>query len=266
MHAASLATRSALCDLQRRIDPIRRRIVEHALYPRLREPWALRVFMEHHVYAVLDFMSLLKALQRRLTCLETVWIPPADRQAARLVNQIVLGEESDEIPGLGPLSHFELYLEAMGECGADTGPVRALVAGLGAGRDWRAAAGDAGVPAAARDFLATTMQEVETAPDHALAAGFVFGREGLIPAMFRNLVAELHRSRQADLGWMIVYLDRHIQVDSEEHGPAAERLVEHLCGDDPARWADAEAAARRALSARLALWDAIEAGLFGTRT
>jgi hypothetical protein len=87
---------------------------------------------------VWDFQCLLKALQREVTCVDVVWRPTPDPAARRLVNEIVLDEESDAAPdwlGGGHLSHFELYLAAMDRAGADAGPIRGLLADLEAGLD-----------------------------------------------------------------------------------------------------------------------------------
>jgi hypothetical protein len=53
------------------------------------------------------------------------------------------------------------------------------------------------------------------------------------------------------------YLERHIEVDGEEHGPMALRMVASLCGEEPKRWQEAAEAAESALQARLDLWDGI---------
>ena len=76
--------------------------------------------MEYHVYAVWDFMSLLKALQIELTCTTLPWKPVGDTKIRRLINSIVLEEESDVDADGNPSSHYEMYLDAMIECGADT--------------------------------------------------------------------------------------------------------------------------------------------------
>jgi hypothetical protein len=113
---------------------LRLRLVEHPLYSSLQGPAEVRIFQQHHVYCVWDFMTLLKALQRRLTCVDLPWLPTPDPAARRLVNEIVLGEESDEDGAGGHCSHFELYLGAMRDAGADTEPIETFLAALRAGQ------------------------------------------------------------------------------------------------------------------------------------
>ena len=71
-------------------------LLAHPIYARVNDLAALRAFMQHHVFAVWDFMSLLKSLQRRLTSLEVPWLPPEDPEAARLVNEIVPADMLEE--------------------------------------------------------------------------------------------------------------------------------------------------------------------------
>ena len=243
--------------LRDRIAPLRAALLNHPVYESLHDLDGLRRFMEYHVYAVWDFMSLLKALQRRVCCVDVPWTPPADPAACRLVNQIVLGEESDVDPTGLPTSHFELYLRAMGQCGADTGPIDRFVAVIRGGTAVRSAIESAGLPAPVRRFLAATFDRIDSGDVAAIASAFTFGREDLLPDVFEQIVAKLARAPGSGLDGFRYYLDRHIELDGDDHGPMAERLVENLCGDDPARWDAAEAAAVAALEARLALWDGI---------
>ena len=111
----------------------RQRLVDHPIYSLVDSPDRLKRFMESHVFAVWDFQSLLKAMQQRLTCTSVPWLPTPDPEARRLVNEIVLDEESDELPEGGAASHFELYLDGMRRTGADTGPIDRLLAQLADG-------------------------------------------------------------------------------------------------------------------------------------
>lgn len=237
------------------------RLLAHPLYAAVRDERALRLFMRSHVTCVWDFMTLLKALQRQLTCVEVAWHPSPDPAARRMINEIVLDEESDLAPGGGHLSHFELYREAMRDAGADGRPIDALIAGLQAGLPPRAALAAAGLPPAATTFARTTLDVALDGALHEVAAAFTWGREDVIPDMFRRLVSGLARRDPSRWGRLRHYLERHIERDGEAHGPAARALVARLCAGDPQRLEQARAAARRALQARLELWDALLAEL-----
>jgi len=211
--------------------------------------------MESHVFAVWDFMSLLKALQMRLTCVTSPWTPTALPESRRFINEIVLGEESDEFEGRA-VSHFELYLEAMREAGASVGPVSDLLAEIRSTPVVEAVERGE-IPEGARAFLRTTFSLIATGKLHALAAAFTFGREDVIPEMFRALVRDLNREQDGRLRTFLWYLERHIEVDGEDHGPLSLRMVADICGSDETKWAEAADAAEDALRARLVLWDAI---------
>jgi len=210
--------------------------------------------MEHHAICVLDFMTLVKRLQSEVTCARAPWVPADDPVSARLINSIVLDEESDDAFGPEPASHYAWYLAAMDEVGADTGPIRALEQRLRAGDEPTRAVDESSLPGAAKQFGRTTF-ELAAGPLHVVAATFVFGREDVIPRMFLPLARELHR-RGVACELFLRYLERHVEVDGDLHGPLATRLFERTVRDDRARRDEAFRAARRALAARERLWDA----------
>ena len=269
MTAAAAPLALSIEAIEHRIAPLRERLASHPLYPSIRTPAHLRLFMESHVYAVWDFMSLLKSLQRGLTCVDVPWVPTRFPASRRFINEIVLGEESDEYEGR-PASHFELYLEAMEKAGASTAAIRGLIHATSSVRDEELPTGGAGksvqweswmvvrgVPRPAKRFMETTFRVIREGSLPAQAASFTFGREDAIPSMFRSLVRDLNHQMDGDLGQFVWYLERHIEVDGDEHGPLSLRMVADLCGDDPAAWSKAGDAAEAAIKARLALWDGI---------
>ncbi len=215
----------------------------------------LRTFMESHVFAVWDFMSLLKALQASLTCVSAPWIPGKFPESGRMINEIVLGEESDVYEGRA-ISHFELYLEAMRQAGANVGPIGAFIDRVREGFSVSRALDESGAPDEAQAFVRSTFSFISQNKPHVTAAAFTHGRENLIPAMFRQIVRDL-RGGFEGLGVFEYYLERHIEVDGDSHGPLALRMLEELCGNDPRKKIEAENAAAQAISARVKLWDAI---------
>jgi hypothetical protein len=249
---------SAIDRLEEQISDVRGRVVSHPVYAALDSHDAIRTFQEHHVFAVWDFMSLLKSLQRNLTCVGVPWVPTGPAASRRLINDIVLVEESDELGG-GFISHFELYLGGMTQAGADTAVITGFIDRIRGGQPVFEAIEAAGVPAPSAQFMRTTWEFIETAPVHVQAAAFAFGREDLIPEMFSQVVDV--NDRLGSLGTFVDYLARHIQVDDEEHTPMAMQMLADLCGDDEARWADCAGAVNRALEARLRLWDGILAAI-----
>ena len=237
------------------LEPLQARLAAHPLYGAVRTIEALQLFMESHVFAVWDFMSLLKSLQRALTCVDLPWRPQGDGASRRLINEIVLGEESDLYHGES-LSHFELYLRAMEACGARSGAVRGLLRVLGQGGPLPEAL--AAAPSAAATFVRSTFAVIETGAVHRMAAAFTFGREDLIPEMFTAFVRELDTELPGRVAVFRYYLERHIEMDGDEHGPMALAMLRGVCHSER-DWVEALESARAALEARLALWDAIHA-------
>ena len=235
-------------------------LCNHSLFQEITSLCKLQLFMESHVFAVWDFMSLTKRLQQDLTCTRLPWLPPADPQAARLINEIVLAEESDEHPRNGHCSHFELYLEAMEEVGANTSPINRFISLQRQGIPADAALNLIQAPPGVARFVDDTLRLVSSAPTHCVAAAFLHGRERVIPAMFEQILKQDDLThRQAPTFYN--YLMRHIELDAEEHGPAAEQLLERLVTADPAYRQQANDTALAAIESRITFLDEVQASL-----
>lgn len=243
----------ALGDLRRSLD-------DHPIYGAVRTLEDLRVFMQHHVFSVWDFMSLLKELQRVVAPPRVPWTPPAGGNIVRFINELVLEEESDratpeETDSPRFASHFELYCEAMREIGADTSVVETFVETLSQ-RGLEEALNLPEVPRASAHFMRQTFDFVEQGKPHITAAALALGREQIIPSMFRALLDSMRIGR-TEAPLFHYYLERHIHLDDGFHAPMSLRLMSELCGDDAARIDETQAAAREALQARIGFWNGV---------
>lgn len=244
--------------LQKELASSRHLLLNHSVYSRVQTLPDLRCFMEHHVFAVWDFMSLLKGIQRELTCVRVPWVPRGIAATRRLINEIVLEEESDLAFNGQPTSNFEVYLRAMQECGANTAPIQCLLAALETGASLKESLDAAKVPPSVRQFVDTTFDVIDQGHAHILAGALTFGRKDLIPASFRQTVDKLRPQFPGQLETFLYYLDRQISLEASVHIPLAQQMVRGLCGDDPERWHDCQEVARRCLEARMVLWDGIK--------
>lgn len=242
---------------------VRDRLIEHPLYAQIDSLERLRILMKHHVFAVYGFFSLAKKLQNIVTCTSVPWIPVEDGTSARLMNDIILGEESDTDGRGGYTNHFHLYKEAMEEVGADAGWVDGYVERLKRGEDPIEAVRAGELPENVVQFVSYDMELALHAEPHQLAASFCWGREDLIPDMFGEILPQLGFDG-VDESRFKYYVERHILLDEHEHAPLARRLVANLCGEDPLKEQEAVDAAVRALQTRIRLWDGVLAEI--TRT
>jgi len=243
--------------LKERLAPLRAALLEHPLYREIDCLESLHIFQENHVFAVWDFMSLLKELQRRLSCVDVPWLPTTDATGCRFINEIVLAEESDEDGQGSFISHFELYRRAMTQCGASTAAIDGFLDSLRRGTPVHAALKSGTLSACVRSFVGQTFAFIEQGDLCGIASAFTFGREDLLPAVFQRIVDELDVETGGGLDVFKYYLNRHIGLDGDEHGPMAGKLMQSLCGSDESRWQIAEQAAVRSLEARRVLWDGI---------
>ena len=249
---------SYIQNLEKNLSSTRKSLINHSLYSKLDSKQKLVEFMENHVFAVWDFMSLIKALQRNLTCIEVPWIPNENRLAGRLVNEIVLAEESDVDLNGNPKSHFELYLESMIQIGASTKKIEDFIFKIKTLKSYNKSIENINISPVVKEFMDFTFNIINTNKNHVIASVFTFGREDLIPDMFIEIVKKLSINDEIKADHLIYYLDRHIEIDADEHGPMALKMIEKLCGEDEIKWKEAEIASKKALEMRIKLWDYIE--------
>lgn len=230
----------------------------HPVFSRITDVASLRAFMQVHVFAVWDFMSLAKRLQRDLTCIELPWMPPADIDAAHLINEIILGEETDTGPDGHPISHMQLYLNAMREVGADTLQFERFLDLVRDRVPVENALGRVGAPNCVIDFVTHTLNVAIGERTLVVMANFFYGRENVIPGMFQRLLDSWSLDRSAAPAF-VYYLDRHIELDGDAHGPAAEAIIARALARDPQQAEAVRKAAIASLAARQALWDGTDA-------
>ncbi|TGD57649.1 DUF3050 domain-containing protein [Flavobacterium humi] len=234
-------------------------LLHHPLYQHIQNINDLHRFLETHVFAVWDFMSLLKALQQKLTCTTTPWFATSNPEMRYLINEIVLAEETDLAIDGRRQSHFEMYLEAMQACGADTSAIDAFLEDVMVTKNIFISIKTSRLHPDVKAFLDFTFRVIEEGKPHKIAAAFTFGREDLIPVMFTEILKNFKANfPQTDLSKLLYYFERHIELDADEHGPMAMQMITELCGENPQKWKEAEEVSVAALEKRIGLWNAIE--------
>lgn len=239
------------------IEPLRGQLINHPLYKCINTIDALQVFMEHHVFAVWDFMSLLKSLQQKLTCVTLPWVPVGSANTRYLINEIVAGEESDIDDKGNRTSHFELYLKAIEQAGCNNLAINTLLDQIKDGLPVGEALKASEITTPSANFVQHTFDVIHRTADHIQAAVFTFGREDLIPSMFISMVKEISVQFPGKVDILLYYLERHIEVDGDHHSQLAYQMTTELCGDNDQNWQQATRAVKQALQARIDFWDGI---------
>lgn len=236
---------------------LREALLDHPLYSNVASLAGLRLFMEDHVFAVWDFMSLLKRLQQDMTCVRVPWFPAENARAARLINDIVIGEETDVDPDGDYVSHLDLYIRAMEDVGANTAQFGTFCSLVQTGIPVDVALTRVRVPPHVRAFVAHTMSLVNSGTTEEVLAAFFYGREDIIPEMFRKLLGILFdvAPNDAQLRHFVYYIDRHIELDGDSHGPMGRELLETRLANSPDGTERAARAACNSIRERIELWN-----------
>ena len=246
-----------IAHLKKVIEPLRQEIINHKVYSMINDIEDLKIFMQYHVFAVWDFMSLLKTLQNNLTCTSVPWFPVQSADTRFLINEIVVGEESDiDLYGKRK-SHFELYLDGMEQCGAHTLQMLVFIDELKLHGNIKEAFRVSKTPVQAREFVDFTFDIISSKKSYLQAAVFTFGREDLIPDMFLSVINTMYKNFPDEISIFKYYIERHIEVDGGHHSHLALQMTSNLCGTNEQIWLEVEEAVVQSLKRRIGLWDGI---------
>ena len=240
------------------LEPLKSKLKNHNLYNIINTQEDLKIFCESHVFAVWDFMSLLKKLQVELTSINIPWMPSNNSEVSKLINEIVAGEETDENLDGSAISHYEMYINAINDIGVDTNLISNQISSL---NDINTIIDDINkldIDDYIKEFLKFTFRIINNDKTHEIASAFTFGREDLIPDMFIPLLEKINSSDNTRIDKLIYYFKRHIEVDGDMHGPMAMKMLSFLCSDDETKINESLVASKDALKVRIALWDGIE--------
>lgn len=252
--------------IETELKPLRNQINAHAMYGQLSTIEDVKLFMQSHVFAVWDFMSLLKALQSSLTNTNVPWTPKGNGSVARFINEIVMDEESDVNQKGEVKSHFEMYIDSMDQIEANTAPIKKFTNAIHNGASIDTAAAMIELHPAIKAFLDLTFGVIAEGKPHCIAAAFTFGREDVIPDMFLEIIQQSKTSAEdGRYSKLLYYLNRHIELDGDEHGPISLKMVENLCGDDNTKWTETLLTAKSALQQRIELWGLISSAISNSK-
>ncbi len=238
------------------LSDLRNILNSHALYKSLKSLDDVKTFMENHIFAVWDFMSLLKSLQKELTSISVPWIPNGNPTLTRFINEIVLGEESDFNELNEPKSHFEMYLEAMDQINAQKTEIEFLINSIKSGKNITRSIELLNIHDEVKNFVQYSFEIIRTKQIHKIASAFTYGREDIIPDMFIAIINEVD-PKNTKYPKLKYYFDRHIEIDGDLHGPLSHKMLIELCGENQKKWDEVYIVGKNCLKNRVKLWDSI---------
>ena len=201
-------------------------LYNHNIYSKTNNLEQLQIFMENHIYAVWDFMLLVKYLQRKLTSVELIWKPTKYRISRHYINEIILNEESDLINS-SYISHFELYKIAMIEINANTSSIDKFINEV---TEENYVSIISKLNQGLCNFLFDTFESITEKDLYHNIGYFYYGRENPIPQMFSRIIKNICSNYNCT--HMKLYLERHITMDGDIHGPITKIVINELIFDN----------------------------------
>lgn len=239
------------------IEDLKSELAAHCLYTKLQHMEDIHIFMEHHVFAVWDFMSLAKALQLHLDATQVIEKQTDNSKILGFVNGILTGGETDPNKKEIVLSHLEMYLELMDEIGANTTNIKKLIASSAAGLDIHEAMQIAQLTDEQQRILNFTQTIIATNEIHKIAVAATLVPEGMISNRFLKILKETEERDNLLVPKFKNYLNRYKAIDGNDYGLLSLEMVTHFCDSDGKKWVDILDIAMKTLSHRIYLWDAI---------
>ena len=237
------------------LNNLKQSITTHPLFTEELNTKQICKFMESHIFAVWGFMSILKSLQKKITPNDLPWIPNENTKNGLInfVNEIILCEESDYIDGIGFISHFEIYLLAMKSMGAKSEQLDKFISRINNEGYDEKFLDDVNTSTEVKEFLKHDLEISLNGTLPEIVGAFTLGREKVIPNMFSYILPAIKET--ASSKYLVTYLERHIDIDGDRHGPLSMKLLDATCNNEQLN--SAYTAAIRSLKLRLRVWDKI---------
>ena len=151
------------------------------------------------------------------------------------------------------MSHFELYLSSMKNINAKTDHIESIVDDVSKNKP--KSFDKYNLEPECYSFLEGNNRLLNTNQLHIISALFTYGRETTLPGMFEKLLLRIGESSKYDQ--LKLYLKRHIDVDSNRHGPLSLILFNKSCESDDSKYNQAVDAAIKSIEIRYNLWTGI---------